>query len=494
MVGVGGRSGGCHTCRRRRVKCDEVHPKCNRCAKAKIPCEGYDRDLKFVDEKARAQKRVQVKRQAYLESIQAEQGKLKPSRRTIQLKTETQVPPNLSLAGSETTVRLTFMQNQLFSGWRMFIPWTMCEYRGQDNCTTTQAVDALSSMYFGRMHGDVNSVNAGVNSYSKALPLLGRDLKDPKAFTLSTLTNVLSLVIYEMFASSRGGMIQHLGGIQRLIEQCGPKRFQTRPSLDVFITARMGIMHHDMDVRRRCFLENPDWQTIPWLKEPNMKDLHIQICDQKCFIPGLLEDMEALRTGLRATPMDFQNLCASVTMHLRNLYNWRAAWEAQYPNCAYLVPNTDPDLPFSTAIHYTEMKRAVENCHYHTSLLALYRMARILYGPTFSSTSITADVPIIRTNPVLLLPSDSKTLQDIAHEFMRSIPYHLLEPHRHGGYFFLMFPLRSAFEVFREGSLEWRYCVKLFNEMAEKGGFLLARRLMPSGLRGRLMSDEAINT
>lgn len=154
-----------------------------------------------MDEKARAQKRVQVKRQAYLESVQAEQERLKPNRQTqfaIQLKAAAHVPPSLSLAGNETTVRLTFMQNELFSGWRMFIPWAMREYRGQDSCTTTQAVNALSSIYFGRMHHDINSINAGAISYGKTLPLLGRDLKDPKAFTLSTLTNVLSLVIYEV--------------------------------------------------------------------------------------------------------------------------------------------------------------------------------------------------------------------------------------------------------------------------------------------------------
>lgn len=297
-----------------------------------------------------------------------------------------------------------------------------------------------------------------------------------------------------MFASYRGGMIQHLGGVQRLIEQCGPERFQTRPALDVFATARMGIMHHAMDAKKRCFLETTEWQTIPWLKEPKVKTLYIQLCDLKCYLAGLLEDMEALRTGLRATAMDFDNLCADVTTHIQHLYNLRAAWEVKYPNCAYLVQVTDPDLPFTQAIHYTEISRAVENSLYHTCLLTLYRMGRILMGPNFSSTSITANVSITRTNPILLLPDDPKTLQDIAMEFLRSIPYLLLEPHRNGGYFYLMFPLRSTFEVFREGTREWNYCQRLFNEMADKGGFLLARRMMPVGLRGRMLMDEAINT
>ncbi|EXJ75401.1 uncharacterized protein A1O5_02097 [Cladophialophora psammophila CBS 110553] len=35
---------GCFTCKRRRVKCDEARPSCNRCIKAGKPCEGYAND------------------------------------------------------------------------------------------------------------------------------------------------------------------------------------------------------------------------------------------------------------------------------------------------------------------------------------------------------------------------------------------------------------------------------------------------------------------
>lgn len=41
MVNLG-RSSGCRTCKRRRVKCDENGPSCNRCVKANIECKGYE--------------------------------------------------------------------------------------------------------------------------------------------------------------------------------------------------------------------------------------------------------------------------------------------------------------------------------------------------------------------------------------------------------------------------------------------------------------------
>jgi hypothetical protein len=183
------------------VKCDENRPACERCAKAKIPCEGYARDLKFVDEKGRAQKRVQIKRQAYLEAVEAEEAQLKAHRKAKvdnEKKSMTQVGEMLSLAGFRDKMELSFMLNKLWAGWRLFIPWVMRGYRGVEECTTTQSVKALSSVYFSRMHRDKKSFDTGMISYSKALRLLSIDLKDQKAaFDLPSVTNVLSLVIFE---------------------------------------------------------------------------------------------------------------------------------------------------------------------------------------------------------------------------------------------------------------------------------------------------------
>lgn len=47
MVGVP-RSTGCQLCRKRRVKCDEVKPKCGNCLRYGAECPGYDRGIKFI--------------------------------------------------------------------------------------------------------------------------------------------------------------------------------------------------------------------------------------------------------------------------------------------------------------------------------------------------------------------------------------------------------------------------------------------------------------
>ncbi len=60
---------GCHTCRRRRVKCDERRPTCERCERGNHECEGYLRKQIWIDEGARTVRLARrVKPWEYLET------------------------------------------------------------------------------------------------------------------------------------------------------------------------------------------------------------------------------------------------------------------------------------------------------------------------------------------------------------------------------------------------------------------------------------------
>ncbi|KKF96246.1 Proteasome subunit alpha type-4 [Ceratocystis platani] len=48
MVGVPGKYKGCETCRRRRVKCDNMRPICRKCVSTGRSCEGYERQMIFI--------------------------------------------------------------------------------------------------------------------------------------------------------------------------------------------------------------------------------------------------------------------------------------------------------------------------------------------------------------------------------------------------------------------------------------------------------------
>jgi hypothetical protein len=181
------------------VKCDQREPECDRCTKANIPCEGYSKDLKFVDEKGRAQKRVQIKREAYLQSIQADAERLKARRSLGHRRSSVYIPPELPLSGFREHIQVSHMDAKLFAGAKIIAPWSMELYSGRDDCTATQTIRALGSMYYCRMFHDHVSLAQSMIYYSKALRLLASDLQDPSAiFEVASLNNVLSLCIFEV--------------------------------------------------------------------------------------------------------------------------------------------------------------------------------------------------------------------------------------------------------------------------------------------------------
>ncbi|KAL2066172.1 hypothetical protein VTL71DRAFT_2243 [Oculimacula yallundae] len=521
-------SNACHTCRRRRVKCDLTEPTCERCAKSKLQCEGYVKKggLKFVDEKGKAEKRVQIKREAYLQAIQLEDEKLRARQQPTKAQkkaTNTQVlstpcveqsntaikiaPPGpsgqrrknmgssldnqLSVAGFQDNIHMSFLLKKFWSGAKMFTPWMLKGCRWSEDCTTTQTMKALSSLYFGRIHRRKQSRDFGLQCYSKALRLLSKDLVCEKAWELPALTNVLSLSVFEIMASPTGmGFLQHEGGVARLLLSSTPERFQTRPELDVFEYARLAVAFGCADLRIGCFLAEPKWRTIPWLKHPEAKDLKSLIYDYFCDFPGVLQDLEALRTGQLKDPNDIANLYETVCEQLRKLYQWRALWEIKHPGCCKIKIPKDARSPFPTSLHFDDLAQAAGLAHYNTILLVLLRAGRILKGPSFSSTTASENIPVTRTNPDLLLPQDPKTLHGIASEILRSVEYGTSEPHASGGYFQFLFPLRATLEVYRPGSKEREYLTKSFGEIADKGGFEMSRGLTSAGLCGRMIEDE----
>ena len=64
MVGIPGKSKGCHTCRRRKIGCDLQQPNCGRCIKSGRKCEGYSRGLVFLNRTERG-----LERRARLEEV-----------------------------------------------------------------------------------------------------------------------------------------------------------------------------------------------------------------------------------------------------------------------------------------------------------------------------------------------------------------------------------------------------------------------------------------
>lgn len=188
-----------------------------------------------MDEKQKAEKRVQIKREAYLQALQAEDERhkakqhhsktpeeVRPSQDSRTSGSEQQcskltnnlvairkpklkednaaIGKKLSVTGFQDKIHMSFLLSKFFVGARMFVPWMLKGCKWQEDCTTTQTMKALSGIYFGRMHRHRQSLDFGFQCYSKALRLLSKDLVSRKAWELPSLTNVLSLTVFEIMA------------------------------------------------------------------------------------------------------------------------------------------------------------------------------------------------------------------------------------------------------------------------------------------------------
>ena len=260
MVNRGGRSRGCLTCRRRRVKCgkklivvqyqlakvtdqtqDEVHPYCQRCLKAGILCTSYNEHDHFVDEtkRFRVSKSPKSSRDVAKELSKAS-PRPSPSRRESKGMQLTHVPTHISMSlqpDEDFVIHKHLVTRLLIRASGPTAPdilSAMVNYEPHAPSATLQysarlsakpihkdALRALAAVYFGKMHRDTRIFDMGVRAYVRSLQRMRTALASPVAvLELETLVSVLCLGLYENVASSdTAGWLNHYEGVSHLVSE-----------------------------------------------------------------------------------------------------------------------------------------------------------------------------------------------------------------------------------------------------------------------------------
>ncbi|KAM3074589.1 hypothetical protein ACMFMG_008018 [Clarireedia jacksonii] len=515
MVGVAKRSRGCLTCRRRRVRCDETRPVCERCTKSHMECEGYEKSFKFVDERSRAETRVRIKREAYLEAWRQEieanlrhRSKKSPSFRSLKSSPSPSPslspPPSMSDVDSSEESEKTFSLLSRFDIQNPLLAWSGSDlsYNGpsEQKPTSAYCVEAINTMFYGRANKLQNCINHAMQEYCKALQRLRDDLQGANAiYSLTTMTNINSMIYFELMTSpSPVGFIGHTKGLQRICQILGPAHFKNESDLQIFDIARTSIVNAHIERKERCFLAEPEWLTLPWKTSMQPKSMKSQLYDRFCYIPGLLADLDILKSRVDYSLNEVDRLAQDVDVHIYKLYKWRSAWETLNPSCCSVlnVPPQDPPEnapPRSfTRLQFSNIQTVRELVHYNTALLLLYRIRIFLtsssFVPTPSLSPLT--IPFLLTNPHLLSPQVTKSVKDIAYEILSCLDYALSDEHVVPGSLHSIFPLRTISELFEPGSWEWNFIKAKCERMVEFGAFECAKGLMPQGMEGRLIIDE----
>jgi hypothetical protein len=171
-----------------------------------------------------------------------------------------------------------------------------------------------------------------------------------------------------------------------------------------------------------------------------------------------------------------EELCAKILSTVDALYNWRWAWQAEFPDATYLtVPNTAdspgsmklPPSPFQTVIWFRDPLRATELGFYDSLLLILQSMCEwfgISMEPSFAP---------LMSDPLLPLQG---TRMDTALEICRMADYQLHGLRRSSGAFMLLFPLNVAYRNLVPNSAEALWLEKIMAWIADTHGFEMGRR------------------
>lgn len=193
MVAVPGRSKGCHTCRKRRIKCGrsislgrlritvvevrlgERKPSCQRCSKAGYTCAGYERPLEF--------RHASTAR--FLSSTKpdgtSEKGIPGPASSTAVAARPRlfSPPPELSLVAFQEDMYTAFLVANFV--WRSYdTPWIEMATKGNLGQLSLHASQALSQTNFGSAHHQEEIKLDGMTQYSKVLKALAPQLSDPR--------------------------------------------------------------------------------------------------------------------------------------------------------------------------------------------------------------------------------------------------------------------------------------------------------------------------
>ncbi|CAI6096108.1 unnamed protein product [Clonostachys chloroleuca] len=281
MVGVP-RSKGCHLCVKRRVKCDEAKPQCHACVRYGVACPGYDRTVKFVNEKHQVRPRVKAKPRkpssppssgpgAASAAPGTEDEFLTTRSRNDSLSTTIVLSPTaLSPTIDRAQFICTMLDTLYTTASRKEISFLNPWFDGiQDQfgakATLDSAATSLILHMLGKATGDTRLVGESRSLYGQSLMALQSALNHRTEWKASeTLSASTVLCLFELFAGTKSAVswMEHAKGVTWLIQQRGPECFKDGWDRVTFKNFRALVIMNSIFSGEDCFLVQDKWQDV----------------------------------------------------------------------------------------------------------------------------------------------------------------------------------------------------------------------------------------
>ncbi|KAF3764170.1 hypothetical protein M406DRAFT_291222 [Cryphonectria parasitica EP155] len=417
-------SGYCETCRKRRIKCDKTAPSCMRCLKSGYVCKGYASGLRIQSlvVVTGSEGSQRLARLAGPSDASSNQRRNDPRRLNP--------PQGLNLTA--------FQEHMAFSyffatyGWACFWKPFLQLAKENDLAPTASHICSLALAYghMGLGHGDKGLKSMGLELYGRSLREVQTLLSQGGAARTELARLCVPVVILGMY-SVYLRLIHNLGVVQ-ILKHCGPEAFQDEPLLTAYRSCRALL---SFAVRRRTFMEEFKWKTVPWQKLP--KTALDRLIDILADMPGIVNDMAASERPISpATKASFRSQVGKLRTAIQA---WRHDWDRANPGAGSEAPshlkmdNIDSALfreQLSTTIEFGTTQQALEMLTYNAGLIYLMQLEDILsIGKPHSSPITTEIAKEIRRDSLnrhpsqpLLLPEEVRHTCQPALEAFRLIP------------------------------------------------------------------------
>ncbi|KAJ5555960.1 hypothetical protein N7513_003602 [Penicillium frequentans] len=440
MVGVPGRSKGCKTCRRRKIRCDLREPQCGQCIKSGRHCEGFEKETAFIHRTLQGILRKgqeQSQRPAPWEMLTAGDE----ARPSVTSTVMSQMPPQANNAaiyidGMLATFLVTYLpSSSVLPPTHLFnitvpAPWMQVAIalprRGP---LLSVALQALCMTKIARVNGDTALLMQGMTVHGKALRAMQTALRNTNTLLADeTLAAMRVLGTYELYEGTMGSVVgwtSHEEGVDQL-------------------------MIRGVQFFKATFFGEERWCIMPWGDNP--KDHIQQLYDIGLLVPSILEELH----GIQKLPNDPCLLQRTTQIlqrcqHLDDRFN---AWHARLLTCFATPPYWEQpaelisraaDIPtgfFVTSFDFLNIRIA-------DGLAVFWALRTILHVILRGLSS--GHNPVLEENDLVIVTC--------ACNITKSIPYFTRPETGYLGVQWTIFPLKVALSAFQqvgwESEREW---------------------------------------
>jgi hypothetical protein len=383
------------------------------------------------------------------------------------------IPGSLNLSAFEEPICYAFLLDD--SVWASYAtPWLQLCAEGKLGALSQQACRALSQASFGHHYAQSESELAGVVAYGRTLTAVRGLISQPNEHQCHLLAPILLMLMQATVRSSRTECESHIRGMMALLMECGPQAFQHGYFTSIFSSCRSTLITVAMISRRRTFLADHNWCSIPWAGACSAKSHQDELVDILAAVPGFLEEVASLEHVAR-DDCRWQTARLQIHNSLSQLFQWRRNWDTAYPGVARevdriaLSSNSFTNLPDEARrfLCYTSFARSVEHSLYNAVLICLIGLLHAVLPPSCAWSSVrgasshTTYNTILAcesaTGPTILSPDSFFDLRDISIEITRAFEYQLLHMWHRESALYWLFPLGLASQILGDEPswLEW---------------------------------------